>query len=396
MKKILLLSLVTSSLLVASGYKIPENSTNAVALGAANVAHNHESADAAFYNPAKMVFMSDTNHIDANLMYIGLDKVQFQGTAGSESSESEDFIIPTLHYVSPALGDNGVRVGLSIVSPAGLSKRWKGTQGIKSAEEFTLKVLEINPTVAFKINDRLSFATGFRVIYSQGIAKAIPVTGVVSQDMKGNSIDFGYNLALAYKPTKAMELGITYRSKVDLNLEGDADLQYPLLRTGNYAVNVTIPLPASLDVALAYTLASKTTLELVYERTYWSSYKALDFNYQNATAEAIFGASRAKNWKDTSTYRVGVTQELQDVTLMAGYVYDNTPVPNGTIGFELPDTDSQAFSLGGRYRVNESTDIGLSALYSVHKSRTVNNSSLNGEFSDGNILVVSLGLGYKF
>ncbi len=396
MKKAVLLSFLTSVYLVAGGYKIPENSTNAVALGAANVAHNHESADAAFYNPAKMVFMSDKNHIDANLIYIGLEKVQYKGTTGNESSESEDYIIPNLHYVSSALGDNGARVGLSIVSPGGLSKRWKGTQGSKSAEEFTLKVLEINPSVAFKINDTLSFATGFRVLYSQGIAKAIPATGVVSQDMKGNSIDFGYNLALAYNPTKAIEMGITYRSKVDLNLEGDANLQHPLLTTGNYAVNVSVPLPAALNVAVAYTLASKTTLELVYERTYWSSYKELDFNYQNATAEAIFGLPRAKNWKDTNTYRIGLTQELQDLTLMAGYVYDNTPVPNGTLGFELPDTDSQAISFGGRYRVNESTDIGLSVLYSMHESRTVNNSSLTGEFSDGNVLGVSLGLGYKF
>ena len=396
MKKAVLLSFLTSAYLVAGGYKIPENSTNAVALGAANVAHNHESADAAFYNPAKMVFMSDKNHIDANLIYIGLEKVQYKGIAGNESSESEDYIIPNLHYVSSALGDNSARVGLSIVSPGGLSKRWKGTQGSKSAEEFTLKVLEINPSVAFKISDTLSFATGFRVLYSQGIAKAIPATGAVSQDMKGDSIDFGYNLALAYNPTKAVEVGVTYRSKVDLNLDGNANLQHPLLRTGNYTVNVSVPLPAALNVAVAYTLASKTTLELVYERTYWSSYKELDFNYQNATAEAIFGLPKAKNWKDTNTYRIGLTQELQDLTLMAGYVYDNTPVPNGTLGFELPDTDSQAISFGGRYRVNESTDIGLSVLYSMHESRTVNNSSLTGEFSDGNVLGVSLGLGYKF
>ena len=58
MKKILLMSLVASSILMAGGYKIPEASTNAVALGAANIAHNH-SADAAYYNPASMVFMSD-------------------------------------------------------------------------------------------------------------------------------------------------------------------------------------------------------------------------------------------------------------------------------------------------------------------------------------------------
>ena len=67
MKKIVLISLVTSSMLLAGGYKIPEQSTNAVALGAANVAHNQDNADAAYYNPAKMVFMSNANHLEADL-----------------------------------------------------------------------------------------------------------------------------------------------------------------------------------------------------------------------------------------------------------------------------------------------------------------------------------------
>ena len=414
MKKIALLSLVASSVLLAGGYKIPETSTNAVALGAANIAHNHENADAAYYNPAKMVFMENKNHLEVDLTYISLDEIKYKGTvsgtASNESSESENFIIPTFHYVSPALGDNGARVGLSIVSPGGLSKQWKGTQGIKKAEEFTLKVVEINPTAAFKINDKLSFAVGFRILYSSGIAKAIPsgiVGATASQDMNGDSIDFGYNLALSYNPISNLETALTYRSKINMNLDGTADLQYdaplpgPTVPKGTYAGGVTLPLPASLDLAVAYTFPSKTTLELVYERTYWSSYTNLDFNYTNAIAEAIFGSTKAKDWKDTNTFRVGLTQELQDLTLMAGYVYDSTPTPDKTIGFELPDSDSQAISAGARYKLNDKIDIGLSALYSIHDNRTItaassNENGLVGEFTGGNVLIVSAGLGYKF
>jgi long-chain fatty acid transport protein len=409
MKKIVLMSLVASSVIMASGYKIPETSTNAVALGAANIAHNHENADAAYYNPAKMVFMEDKNNLEVDLTYIGLDKVNYKGTVGgtatNESSESEDFYVPTLHYVSGKLGDNGARVGVSIVAPGGLSKQWKGTQGIKSAEEFSLKIVEINPTAAFQISDNLGFAVGFRIVSSSGVAKATPVAGVIYQDMSGDSVDFGYNLALAYNPTKEIELGVTYRSKVNMNLDGDANLAYPLstppLAAGNYAGGVTLPLPAALNLAAAYTFSTQTTLEVVYERTYWSAYKNLDFYYTNPLANAIFGNPKPKDWHDTNTFRVGLTQELDNLTLMAGYVYDETPVPNKTLGFELPDTDSQAVSVGGRYKINESVDVGLSALYSMHESRTIsaadaNDNGLVGEFSGGDVLIVSAGLGYKF
>ncbi len=414
MKKIALMSLVASSILMAGGYKIPETSTNAVALGAANIAHNHENADAAYYNPAKMVFMKNTNNLEVDLTYIGLDEVKYKGTVSGTGpydlhSEKENFLVPTLHYVSPALGDNDARIGVSIVAPGGLSKQWKTEPAKTSAEEFTLEVLEINPTAAFKINNKLGFAVGFRIVKTHGIVKSSGVTnipalgglGTASRDMTGDSTDFGYNLAVAYNPTSNLELGLTYRSKVNLTVEGNAKLATSYLGGSTYdgPADVAIPLPASLNAAVAYTLQSKTTLELVYERTYWSAYKNLDFNYngsEGVALGAIFGTSIPKNWKDTNTFRVGLTQELTDVTLMAGYVYDNSPVPNETIGFELPDTDTQAFSLGGRYKINESVDVGLSAIYSIHKDRTVNNSSLNGEFTDGNVLIVSAGLGYKF
>jgi len=113
MKKIALMSLVASSVLMASGYKIPETSTNAVALGAANIAHNHENADAAYYNPAKMVFMKDTNNLEVDLTYIGLEKVKWKPNTGNEiKSESEDFIIPTLnqHHFWETQGVKPIRV----------------------------------------------------------------------------------------------------------------------------------------------------------------------------------------------------------------------------------------------------------------------------------------------
>ena len=412
MKKILLLSLVASSILMANGYKIPEASTNSVALSAANIAHNHNNADQAYFNPANMVFMSNENHIEADLMYIGLDNVSYKGTTtdstgahpSDESSEKENFIIPSLHYVSGQLGDKA-RVGVSIVVPAGLSKRWEGTQGSKSSEEFTLEVIEVNPTAAFKVSDTVGIAFGFRIIHSSGVVKLTPSANPLapaSQDMTGDSLDFGYNLALAYKPTSEIEIGVTYRSRVDLTIDGSANLEYgaalpgPTVQAGKYDVTVDLPIPATLSVAAAYTFPTKTTLEVVYEKTYWSAYKSLDFNYTHPAAEGVFGRASTKDWSDTNTFRIGLTQELDSLTLMAGVVFDESPTPEKSLGYELPDSDSTSVSLGGRYKLNESIDIGLSGLYSMRDSRKVNNARLNGEFSGGNALIISAGLGYKF
>jgi long-chain fatty acid transport protein len=395
--KLTTLSFVTASVIYAGGYKIPETSTNAIALSAANVAHGH-GADAAYYNPANMIFMDDENTLEADLIYIGLDPVNFKGS-GAQSGEdidakSESFLIPSVNYVSSKLGN--ARVGLSIVVPGGLSKRWSDSPAVDKAKEFTLEVVEINPTAAFEVTKNFAVAVGLRAVYSSGIVKS---SSVASRDMTGDSVDVGYNLAMAYKPAKALEFGVTYRSNIDLHEEGNAKLSIGNAKVYDGGSSVTVPLPATLDVAGAYTFETGTTVEVVYEKIYWSAYKTLDFNYVSPIPPILvpsFDDPVIKEWKDSEAYRLGITQELDGMTLMAGMVYDKSPVPDKSLSYELPDSNSLSVSLGGRYDVNTKLNIGIAALYSMRENRDVKNDDIEGRFSNANVLIISAGLGYKF
>jgi long-chain fatty acid transport protein len=394
MKKLALLPLALSCSVFAGGYKIPETSLNAVALSSATVAHSH-GADSAYYNPANMVFMKDGQNIEADLIYVSLDPVKYQSNDGSTdiNAEKENFILPSFNYVSNKFGN--ARIGLSIVVPAGLSKRWNDSPAKDAAKEFTLQVVEVNPTAAFSITDKLAVAVGFRLVSTSGIIKS---SALVSRDMTGDSIDAGYNLALAYKPTKELEIGLTYRSNINLTVAGSAKLYYQTNIVYDGGANVSVPLPATFNAAMAYTFPSKTTVEVVYERVNWSAYKNLDFNYAGNVGNLApyFDAPIAKNWKDTNVYRLGITQEMDAYTFMAGAVVDESPAPDKTINYELPDSNSVSVSAGARYQYNAKINIGLSALYSMRESRTVTNSDVNGKFSNSNVLMVSAGLGYKF
>lgn len=396
MKKLMLLSLAAVCSVYAGGYKIPENSANALALSAANVAHSH-GADAAYYNPANMPFMEDKNEMNVNLMYIGLDPIHFEGSNTMSGvaidSKSETFVVPSIHYVSPKLGN--ARVGLSIVTPGGLSKRWNNSPAKDKAEEFTLQVVEVNPTMAISLSPKAALAFGFRIVHSSGVVKS---TAAVSRDMTGESIDYGYNLAFSYKPTKNLDLALTYRSQVNLTVTGNAKLYNPAALAYDGGASVTVPLPACFNAAIAYTLPSKTTLEFVYDRIGWSAYKTLDFDYVGniGNLKPYFDDPIAKNWNDTNAYRFGVTQDLDSLSIMGGIVYDETPVPDETLSFELPDSNSLSVSLGAKLKINDNLNAGLSALYSMRNKRSVTNSDLSGEFSNANVLLVSAGVEYKF
>lgn len=392
MRYIVLLS-AAAAVAMAGGYKIPEVSLNGTALSAAYVANAH-GADAAYYNPAAMVYNENANLLEVDATYIGLSSIDFDG-ASDYSSKRENFLVPSLHFASKKLGDNGARVGLSVVVPAGLSKRWDHSTPKATAEEFTLQTVEINPSIAVPVSDTVSFGMGFRIISSSGVVKS---TAAVSRDMEGSSIDYGYNIALLYKPVQGVNLSATYRSKVDLSVEGNAKLYSGSTLAYNGDVSVSVPVPAALNLAASYTFGHGTTVEAVFERTMWSAYDYLDFNYPTSIGglAPYFDAPVRKNWENTNSYRLGLTQKYDKWTAMAGVAYDETPVPESTLGYELPDSDAWIISMGGRYQLNDQWNIGLAGLVDLKQAREVHNSSINGEFSNARAYLVTAGIEYRF
>lgn len=404
-KKIITLSALTSGLLVAGGYKIPEQSLNSMALAAAYVAHT-TGADTAYFNPAAMAFMEDKQYIEGALTLVHLPSNEYTLVAPfSGESETENILVPSAHYVANAMGD--FRWGLSMVAPGGLTKRWESPYQKLYAEEFTLKVIEINPSMSYKVTDKFAIGAGVRLIYSEGVVNSDGgAIAPIKREMKGDTIEFGYNLAMIYKPTDDINIAATYRSNIDLDEEGEANLYFGGVGK-QYDATVSVPLPAALNLSVSKTWNDQFTLELNYERTYWSAYKELDFNYAtpigNPILEAAFDTPIARNWEDTNTFRLGATYVMDKYTFMGAFAIDETPVPSETIGFELPDSDAKVYSLGFRYQYSDELSIGAAFLYDDKESRTLTpgvaeNAVLvnGGTFDGGGAYLTTLGFSYEF
>ncbi|HIJ91682.1 MAG: outer membrane protein transport protein [Desulfobulbaceae bacterium] len=398
----------------ASGYRIPEQSLNSTALSGAYAA-NTPAADASYYNPANMSWLDNTWQTEASLTWIHLSSVEYKDNtlaSRNSGSRSEDFAMPNLHVVSPEY--NQFRFGLSVVYPYGLSKRWDSAFPKTTAEEFTLKTYELNPTVSYKINNKLSIGGGVRAIYAAGVVKSngtIPLPApfnvtTISRDMDGDTTEYGYNLALTYRPIENLSLAATYRSKIDLDIEGDARLTSSI-NGASYSggTSVSVPAPAVLTLATAYTCnSSKTTVEFTYDKTFWNAYDKLDFNYSANIVDALgvlqaaFDNPKAKSWSNSEAYRIGLTHKCTDrLTTMIGFAIDKTSVPDQTLGFELPDSDAKIYSLGARYQCSENLLLGLAYLYDEKESRTLTNAGgINGTFDNSAAQLVTAGLQYRF
>ncbi len=397
-----LASVFAAGSVYASGYRVPEQSATSTAKAGAHIA-SATGPDAAYYNPANLSWMEDRWQIEGDLTYIHLTSVDYTDTRSpffDGSSEKENFLIPTLFIASPDY--NNFRFGFSITTPYGLAKRWKDPYPRAFAEKFELKTHDFNPTVTYKINEMFSVAGGVRLMYGDATAKnAGMVSGFsVSGDIEADALEWGYNLAVAMRPNDKSNISVTYRSNIDMDADSDNVLMTSLGPTVvNTTGSVSLPAPAVLSIAGAYTF-DKLTVELTWDRTFWSKYEDLDFDFDTTLTNPIlagYDTPRPKDWDDASAYRIGLEYKLNDIwTLMGGFAYDENPIPDATLGFETPDSDAWLYSLGARYKVSEQTEVSFGFLYDYKEERTVSNGTIEGSVENSSAILFSLGLIYKF
>ncbi len=408
MKKKFIMAVVTVLAINATahgaGYRIPEQSVDSVAKAGAHLAYTTH-ADAAYFNPANMGWLEDRGYLEGNLEWIKLKAISYADNRTplyNGKSKEEDFLLPTFFAVSPDY--HNFRVGLSLTYPFGLSKEWPQVYPRTFAEEFNLKVYELGTSLSYTFNDVVSLAGGVRALYADAKVQSggMIAPGVsASRYMEGDTWEWGYNLAISVRPVEAMNLSATYRSNVDLDLEGNARLATsagPGMYGGPGAVSA--PAPAIFALGGSYTFFDQLTVELDYERIYWSEYEYLDFTYPvslgNPVLTAAFDLPKEKSWEDSNTYRLGLTYDTKkSFILMAGFAYDETPVPASTLGFDLPDSDSCIYGMGLRYLATDQLEVGVGYLFVDKDDRRASNGIVNGEISDSGAHVMTFGLSYK-
>ena len=403
---------------LASGYRITNQSLAAVGIAGAHVAST-PGPDSRYYNPANMGWLADQWQTETSLTFLGLPSVEYRDNRSpllDGSSESELFLMPLVHAVSPRYGD--LRFGFSLTYPFGLAKEWQQPFPRASAEQFSLFLVEANPTIAWALTDRVSLGGGVRLLYGKGeVESAVTnppfgqLTPLTSLDRSADGTDtqWGYNLALTVRPADRLSLAATYRSENELDLEGTSHLRawagtLPLAAWDGDG-SVALTLPAVFSLAAAYTV-DRLTVELGWDRTFWSSFAELDFQYdQNLQGTVFDGFDRAmvKNWDDTDAYRIGLSYDWDGRwTTTLGFAYDQTPVPAATLGFEVPDADAHVYCAGLRYRTTETWEIGLSYMYHRTRSRSVVNDGaaglpgLDGTFTEGGAHAITVGVIARF
>lgn len=408
----------------AAGFMLTEQSAGALGRAYAGVGVDGTDLSGVYYNPATMTLHPGTQ-IQAGFVAVGLD-LAFEGTndyAGvTENGQYNTQAIPH-GYISHQLTDS-MWIGLAMTVPFGMGTEYKddwrlANRGI-SAEVLTF---DFNPNVAWKVSDKLSLGAGMSIQYAAADLKmqdklaGLSVNGEVDAD----SIAWGFNVGVMWSPLENLRFGLSYRSRVNHNADGDFTLsggnayvdgalgQMGLAQGVPYDATATISTPAWAMATAAWDVNSLLSLYATFRWTDWSSFDTLDIKSPKGLLP-LGGTKTVENhWQDTYLVSVGADLRFTNWwTFRAGIGYETSAVDDPKYRTAIiPDADRLWLALGSSFKATKNMQIDVSAawLHGIGERNLWSSDGSNptegtpgkaGKFEDLDAYLFGVQLVYKF
>ena len=415
------LVLVPISDVEASGFAIENNGARAMGFAGAYVAQAYDPS-AIYWNAGAVGLLEDRQFYASagfgNLStdFVGGGPNPPPGTL--ETTEGNLGILPSVYYTHQ-VAENWV-VGVGFYNAFGFKSSWANPDeftGRFICTECRIRARNLNPTIAYKIEDRLAIGVGVDMVFSSFdhqqrlLAEPNPFptpTDVAELTIAGaTDTSFGWNAGILAAPSENFSIGIHYRSKVTASYEGEADFNQIL--TGNSVVDTIVAaslpprqpvvvehfLPASLQGGIAIR-RENWTVEGDIAWVFWSSFDVVSFTYPQeggpATTELV------QNYRNIWQGRLGLEYLLSESwAVRGGYSYDHGPQKNETVSPFLHDSNRHAFGLGGTYRY-ENFQLDLFGRYLMYIDRDTDGLSVydyNGIYSTSSFQV-GAAVGFRF
>lgn len=383
----------TSTYGLASGYALNEQSISGMGVSFAGRSSAADDASTVFGNPAGMARLKRDEvslgvaAIHAKSRISDTSSRTAAGTANGGSNDGD--MVPTTgvpmgYYVKPL--DEKVAFGVGVYVPFGLATEYEnGFQGRYFADKSYVRVITVQPTLSYRFNDKLSVGFGPTFNHIEGELSS-SLTNPLSPGandgkvkVKGDDTAVGFNAGVLYEFTPQTRVGVTYRSRVKYELEGDTRVSGPGAAIGSsagkYDASLDVTTPESVDMSFTHELNDAWTLYAGSTWTRWSRFKEL--RIQNEGVRGAFAAPTAlgtiveeQNWHDTWAHAVGLSYKVNPQwVLRTGVAIDQTPTNNTDRSPRTPTGDRKIFSLGAGWSPTQ--DMTIDVAYSYLKEDEV-------------------------
>ena len=439
----------------ASGFALLEQSASRLGTAFAGTAAAADDATTVFFNPAGMTTLRQPEGVvSASGIEIGSEFRNdssipaFAQPLGGNGGDAGDWnLVPAAYFVLP-VGDT-LAFGFGVNAPFGLKLVYDdGWIGRFQAMHNEIKTLNLNPSVAWRIGERISLGAGmnyqrldaeltndvnYSAVIAQGVQQLVlagqlpPATGnaVIAANpaksgrarVRGDDDAWGFNVGALFDLSDSTRLGLSYRSSIDYTIAGTISFAAPagadpisngIIAAASAAgaplssgpVNVDLKLPDIATLSLQHDFGNKFALLADVAWTGWSSVQELRIVRDSGVTASV----TPERWRDTWRYALGATYAMSEsITLRAGVALDETPVPDETRTPRLPDTDRTWVAIGARWQASPALlmDFGYAHLFSdtvpldQDAGNAVASALLNGD-QHSDVDIVSAQLVYRF
>ena len=416
MKKVLLSCMIFTTPLAAqaAGFALIEQSGSGMGNAFAGGSAIAEDASTVYFNPAGMTYIDGTQLVGA--LHLIKPSAEFNNNGsiagagkplGGTGGDAGDLAFIPNAYFKMDFNDS-IKLGIGVNAPFGLKTEYdNGWIGRFQALKSEVKTVNINPALAFKVNDQLSLGFGVSVMWAQAtLTRAVNfgAAGEGSVKIKADDWGFGYNLGAIYQLTPDTRIGMAYRSKVDQHLEGDATFNRPIGipnagAAADGAINASVSLPENFSFSAFSKLDDTWDVMGDITWTHWSRFKQLTI----LRSSGALLSNTNENWDNSMRYSIGANYHYSDsIKLRAGLAYDQEAVNDDFRTARIPGNDRKWLALGANWKAspNSSVDVGYAHLFisdaSINDGRSgAANGTLKGSY-DGDVNILSMQYTHNF
>ncbi len=365
-----------------------------------------------FWNPAGLVWSKGLK-AGASLEFItpsvGYTAAAVNGAPFSSTSSTEIKNEPKT-FLMPAFGvyysNEKMAYGLGFWAPFGLGAKWDLLNTSKYNPDYPefdyeddLKVMALQPTFAYKVNDQFSVGVGLTLMYADimirkpnftpnpvtytpayaalkaalGASALSPFDQFLTEaNLEGSGMGFGAAFGVQYKPTKTLTLGASLKWYNDIPLDGtvsaetyyakdpgnvkltlDQLLALNMINTQQYQqllgaysgvkataiaktdVKADLPLPLNVGIGFAYSGIENLLITGDVALSQWSSWDIIDVNDTDGNKISEL----KQNWEDG--IRMGIAAEyslaLANAKVRAAFYSEPNAAIDETMNPTIPD-----------------------------------------------------------
>lgn len=381
----------------AASFQILEQSPALQGTSFAGTASSGRDATTVFFNPAAMSLLDGARFTAGGNLILPEAEFTNDGSTNPDTTDLEgpndttddSGFVPNLYYVRPI--NEQWTFGLGVNAPFGLSSSYDDDWvGRYHATDSELRLININPTFAYRASDRWSLGIGldYQRIDStleNEVDSAAACVGAgdsalncatkhggfgnrssdSSSRIDGDDEDFTLDLSVLFRLNEVTRIGAVFRQGGDFTLEGDADFDQsascasdPFCSAAltDGAIEADVDIPDVLTVSISHVLDNRWTLHGDVAWTGWSSIDRIEIKRKS---DGSILSTLDLDYDDTMRYAFGATfHDGGPWTWRGGIAFDEAPQTDPEHQTpRVPDQDRTWLSAGFNYAMSPTASI---------------------------------------